>query len=188
LSDLELVRKAADGDDAAFATLVDRHAAGLFRAAMSLTRSRDDAEDVLQEAMIGAFRGVKKFDGRSSVKTWLTSIVIRQAAKGWHRNRHHRSTLSIHAAVRDPESHDAAAVRVGSSSENADRRMDVMAMLKKLTRDHQQVIVMREIEGLSYDEIVTALNVPGVTVESRLHRARHELREKLGAEYATTKS
>ena len=57
-----------------------------------------------------------------------------------------------------------------------------------LSADHQQVIVMREIQGLSYDEIATALKVPRGTVESRLHRARHELREKLGAEYATTKS
>src|SRR5437870_2758794 len=151
---------------------------------MSLTQSRDDAEDVLQEAMIGAFRGVKKFDGRSSVKTWLTSILIRQAAKGWHKNRHQRATLSIHAAARESASHDVRSLCVGSSAENADRRMDVMAMLKKLSADHQQVIVMREIQGLSYDEIATALGVPRGTVESRLHRARHELREKLGAAYA----
>src|SRR5437870_13207829 len=97
---------------------------------MSLTQSRDDAEDVLQEAMIGAFRGVKKFNGRSSVKTWLTSILIRQAAKGWHRDRHRRATLSIHAAVRESDSHDVRGLHVGSISENADRRMEVMARPK----------------------------------------------------------
>ena len=183
LSDLELLRAAAAGNHAAFERLVDRHAAGLFRAAISLTRSRDDAEDVMQEAMIGAFRGVKKFNGRSSVKTWLTSILIRQAAKGWHRNRHQRQTLSIHATVRESDSHDVRSLHVGSSSENADRRMDLMAMLKTMSADHQQVIVMREIQGLSYDEIAMALNVPRGTVESRLHRAREQLREKLGAAY-----
>jgi RNA polymerase sigma-70 factor (ECF subfamily) len=180
-SDQDLVSRAANGDDAAFHELVDRHAASLFRAALSMTRSRDDAEDVMQEALIGAHRGLKRFDGRSSVKTWLTSIVMRQAAKGWHKSRRSRETLSLHAASDEHQTIDDAAMGVDPSTADADTRMDLTAMLQRLSEDHRQIIVLREIQGLSYDEIANALNIPRGTVESRIHRARLELRERLKA-------
>src|SRR5438105_1683209 len=73
--DLELLRAAGDGDDGAFHALVDRHAATLFRVAMSMSKNRADAEDLMQETMVGAYRGLKNFAGRSSVKTWLVQIM-----------------------------------------------------------------------------------------------------------------
>src|SRR5436309_1505087 len=68
-SDLELLRAAGGGDDGAFHTLVDRHAAALYRVAISMSRNRADAEDLMQETFVGAYRGLKNFAGRSSVKT-----------------------------------------------------------------------------------------------------------------------
>src|SRR6186713_283693 len=76
VSDLALIRSAAGGDEQAFHILVDRHAKVLFRSALALTRSRTDAEDLLQETFVGASRGLKNFNGRSTAKTWLTSILI----------------------------------------------------------------------------------------------------------------
>jgi RNA polymerase sigma-70 factor (ECF subfamily) len=180
-SDLELVRSAGGGDDDAFHTLIDRHAGMLFRVAQSLTRNRDDAEDLMQETFVGAYRGLARFDGRSSVKTWLTSIMTRQAAKGWHRGRHHRAALSIHAAAPDggESERDDASLTTGSGTTQVDARIDVMQVLKSLDAPHREVLVMREMQGLSYDEMAKALNVPRGTVESRLHRARAEFRARV---------
>lgn len=190
-SDLELLRSAGGGDDDAFHALVDRHAAALFRVAQSLTRNRADAEDLLQETFVGAYRGLKRFAGRSSVKTWLVQILTRQAAKAWHKSRHSRSTRSIDAAETNHASGGTGAVdRRGNGYDDpalqspthvaaVDRRLDVMAVLKTMSAPHREVLVLREIRGLSYEEIAQVLEVPRGTVESRLSRARAEFREKL---------
>ena len=178
-SDPELVKAAASGDDAAFHALIDRHAKSLFRVAMSMSHNRADSEDLLQETFVGAYRGLSRFDGRSSVKTWLMSILTKQAAKGWHRGRHHRGTMSIHAASDEREADRADASLTSESRTVAvDAKSDVMQVLASLDEPHRQVLVMREIDGLSYDEMAKALNVPRGTVESRLHRARAEFRER----------
>ena len=78
--DLDLWKAAVHGDHGAFHTLVDRHARGLFRVAVSLSASRSDAEDICQETFAAAFKGLKGFDGRASIKTWLTRILMRRAA------------------------------------------------------------------------------------------------------------
>ena len=77
--DLELLRAAAGGDRLAFHVLVDRHSKELFRLAVALSRNRSDAEDVLQETFVGAYRGLSQFNGRSSVKTWLVQILVNRA-------------------------------------------------------------------------------------------------------------
>jgi RNA polymerase sigma-70 factor (ECF subfamily) len=182
-SDAELLRSAADGDDAAFHQLVDRHAQRLFRSALSLSPSRDDAEDLVQETLIGAYRGLKKFDGRASVKTWLTSILIRQAAKGWRRSKKHRRTMSIQTSKEDQEINDPH-LATPSPDEHTDRRLDLVGLIRKLAPAHREVLVLREMQGLSYEEIAGTLGIPRGTVESRLHRARSELRQHLGS-YAT---
>jgi len=163
----------------------------LFRVAQSLTRNRQDAEDLMQETFVGAFRGLKNFAGRSSVKTWLVQILTRQAAKAWHRSRHHRSARSIDAGTSDYDRNgrNGAASFSGPEIDRAmsspsqtaqiDRRLDVMATLKTLSEPHREVLVLREIRGLSYEEIAQVLAVPRGTVESRLSRARAEFREKL---------
>src|SRR5580700_5215585 len=77
-TDLELARATAGGDAQAFRTLIDRHIGELSRLALSLSGKRADAEDICQEAIIGAYKGVRNFDGRSSFKTWMTRILLRQ--------------------------------------------------------------------------------------------------------------
>ena len=182
-TDTDLLRSAAGGDDSAFHQLVDRHAPRLFRSAQSLAPSRADAEDLLQETLLGAYRGLKNFNGRSSVKTWLTSILIRQAAKGWRRSRHTRKTLSIHAAADNQDRSDRS-LTTRSSDEHTDQRLDLVNIIRNLTPQYREILVLREMQGLSYDEIAQNLGVPRGTVESRLFRARAELRQRLGA-YAT---
>ena len=177
-TDLELMQAAARGDDAAFHALIDRHAKSMFRVALSMSHNRADAEDLMQETFVGAYRGLKKFDGRASVKTWLMSILTRQAAKGWHRGRHHRATLSIHPVAEKSE-HQDSAMTTASPASAVEHRLDVMQVLHTLAAPHREVLVMRELQGLSYDEMSRALGVPRGTIESRLHRARAEFRQRL---------
>ena len=129
-----------------------------------------DAEDVLQEAMAGAYRGLAKFESRSSAKTWLTRIVITQAAKFRRKRR------------RDPKEPVDESIGANDRSGSAvDARLDLQAALSKLSPEHRQVLVLREIEQLSYDEIADVLKIARGTVESRLFRARGELKRRLGA-------
>ena len=96
--DQQLVQAAVAGDEQAFHALVDRYAAALFHSALSLSRNRADAEDLLQETLVAAHRGLRSFAGRSSFKTWLTTILTRKAFKSLHRTRHHRAAATVVAA------------------------------------------------------------------------------------------
>jgi RNA polymerase sigma-70 factor (ECF subfamily) len=184
-SDSELAQAAARGDDRAFHALVDRHAGDMFRLALSLSGGRADAEDICQEAFIGAYRGVRKFDGRSSFKTWLTRILLRQAAKIWKKNKR-RNAISIDAAW-DADSEGESTfspLEPKAPAVDADANLDLVQMIAKLGPDHRQIVILREMHGMSYEEISQALNIPRGTVESRLYRARGELR-KLLKDYET---
>jgi RNA polymerase sigma-70 factor, ECF subfamily len=165
--DRQWIVRAARGDSAAFHRLVDAHADRLFRVANSLVGNVSDAEDVLQETFAGAFKGLRGFAGRSTVKTWLTRILVLQVA-AWRRKR--RKTLPLEGA---PERAS------GGGQAGVDARMDFQAAMEKLSPEHREVIVLRELEQMSYEEIAQALEVPRGTVESRLHRARAELALRL---------
>ena len=113
--DNELVERALRGQERAFHELVDRHAAGLMRFARALVGNADDAEDVVQETLAGAFAGLRGYRREASVKTWLTRILIRQAA-GWRRKQGRRREMTEQARPASPgPGHEAA----------ADARMDV---------------------------------------------------------------
>jgi len=177
-TDQELLRATAGGDGSAFGQLVERHAQDLFRLAQWLSPNRADAEDVLQETLAGAFKAAKSFDGRSTVKTWITGIMIRQAARFRRKHKNAQRTVSLHApdGVRPAASLDRAAP---SAVASIDRRIDLAQVIDTLAEEHREVILLREAQGLSYDEIAAVLGVPQGTVESRLYRARASLRKKL---------
>jgi RNA polymerase sigma-70 factor, ECF subfamily len=167
--DIDLMRRAAAGDARSFHALVDRHAQRLFRLAVSLVGNATDAEDVLQETFIGAFKGLRSFEGRASVRTWLTRILVTQAAR-WHRDRRRSRTQQMDESI-----------TTSGGGAGSDASMDVNAAMQRLSPEHRQVLALREFEQMSYEEIAEVLGVPRGTVESRLHRARSEMREKLKA-------
>lgn len=170
--DRDLVRRAQHGDRAAAGELVERYAPMLTRVALALTGRAADAEDVVQEAFTAAMAGIASFRGESSVKTWLTRILVRQAALH-HRLR--RRFLRVVGIRR--ERPGASAGHTGG----ADARMDVAAAIADLPPQQRQVVVLREMQGLSYDEIAQVLAIPTGTVESRLFRARRALAARLKA-------
>ena len=166
-TDLELLHRARKGHDDAFHELVDRHADLLYGLACGLVSGRSDAEDIVQETLLGAYRGMDGFKGRSSVKTWLVGILRRQAARHYRRGRLRR-TASI---VEEP----------AAEGRGPEAGVDVRDALAQLTPERREVIVLREFQGMSYAEMADVLCVPLGTVESRLYRARRDLRELLSA-------
>jgi RNA polymerase sigma-70 factor (ECF subfamily) len=179
LSDAELMRRARQGEGGAFDELVTRHADGLYRLARVLVGGAQDAEDVVQDTYLGAVRGLGRFQGRSTVKTWLTGILIRQA-RDLRRRRRVRRTASIDAPVGDAGDGGGGGITVyaGRSDVDAERRLDVAQMLGTLSDEHREVLVLRELNGHTYEEIAGMLGIPVGTVESRIFRARQVVRER----------
>ena len=176
-TDLELVRRAGRGEGGAFDELVDRHARDLYRLAFSLVGNAVDAEDVTQETLVGAFRQLQGFEARSSVKTWLIRILVRQAAR-CHRSRWRQRMVPLDRVAETPKTRVTRS-GAASSESKSDIRMDVQEVLGALSPDHREVIALRELQGMSYKEMAEVLGVPSGTVESRLFRARQELKERL---------
>ena len=177
-TDLDLVRRIREAGGAGFDELVDRHADDLYGLAMSQTGSDADARDLVQETFLAAYRQILKFEGRSSLRTWLVRILFNLAAKRRRSQRVRRATALDAPAGAAAEADPAMQHR--SPAAGVEARIDVMAMLDTLTDEHRQVIVLRELEQMSYQEIAGALGVPVGTVESRLHRARQDLRKRFG--------
>jgi RNA polymerase sigma-70 factor (ECF subfamily) len=177
-TDADLLRRAARGDDLAFQALVKRHAKYMFALAYSLVGSSADAEDVVQESLTGIYKGMGKFEGRASVRHWLGRIVFRQAARFLNSRGPVRLASLDEIGPEDPRGMDPA-LAVESAGVAVDRRLDIETLLAKLNSAHRQVIVLRELHGLGYEEIAGVLGVPRGTVESRLSRARAELAEMI---------
>ena len=175
----------ANPDPATFHRWVDDYGPALFRLALSLSGNRLDAEDLCQETFAAAFRGFKSFDGRAAIKTWLTSILIRRAAKLWHKERHTRRTLSLDRPMLDdaprqnPGGFLDQQLSTAPTTTAVDQRLDLFEVIRTLAPDFREALLLREIQGLSYQEIADVLQIPRGTVESRLHRGRAELRKKL---------
>jgi RNA polymerase sigma-70 factor (ECF subfamily) len=172
-TDADLISRARQGDGAAFEELVNRHADGLYRLARALLTNPEDAQDVVQETYLGAVKGLARFQGRSSVKTWLTGILIRQA-RDLRRRKRVRRAVSIDAGGGD----QALPVHGPATDTAVQRRIDVTQMLSTLTDEHRDVLVLRELNGHTYEEIAALLDVPVGTVESRIFRARQMVRTR----------
>ena len=172
----DLLPRLRRGDADAFRLLVDRFGDDLFRLACANLGSEADAADLVQETLVGAFRGIGSFDGRSSLRTWLLRILFNQASKA-RRSRRVRHAVPLHAVDGSAGTgRDADRTMVQAPPQPAvDARLDALAMLRTLSNEHREILVLREIQRLSYGEIAEALNLPVGTVESRLYRARQEL-------------
>lgn len=175
-NDSELGRRIRAGDEAAFHELMERHADGLFGLAFTLMGNAADAEDVVQETFLGAYRRRGSFEGRSSPRTWLVRILMNQASKA-RRYRRVRRAMSIDSPEQNG-SMAGAALQTAPAASAVESRADVDQMLETLSDEHRQVLVLRELQQMSYEEIAQTLAIPRGTVESRLHRARNQLRQR----------
>jgi RNA polymerase sigma-70 factor, ECF subfamily len=187
-SDLALVRRIADGDRAAFQQLMRLHNTALFRSARAIVRDDADAEDVLQEAYISAFRHIGDFRGDSRLSTWLTRIVINQAL-GRLRARRRDNVVEL----LDDRPPGAAPSRELVMDEDQEASPELGAMRTELRRLLERKIdalplafrtafILREVEEMTIEETAECLAIPAATVRTRVFRARALLRASLAEE------
>ena len=178
-----LIERCAAGEQAACAELVSGHERMVYQLALHLLGDRDEALDLSQEVFFSVFRTIGSFRGQSALKTWIYRIVINQARnrQRWWRRRHKSDQVSLdqhvaaHGDLRQPGEHTSPD-RAYARKELAEK---LWTALDRLPFDQRTVIVLREIDGLSYDDIAFSLGVAVGTVKSRLTRARQTLRQQL---------
>jgi len=170
LDELELVRRIGRGDSAAYRVLVDREGRYLYGIAHAMTGNAADAEDLVQETFAGLL--ASRFRGESSLRTWLVRILVKRACMLRRSRRLRREEPVATWGEAEPSLSDER------TALGCDARLDLTTMLACLSPEHRAVIVLREIEGMSYAQMAAALDVPQGTVESRLHRAREEIRRR----------
>ena len=172
-TDKELISRTAEGDRRAFAELVERHAAAILRLANAVTGSPSLAEDAVQQAFLNAYRNASGFRGDASVRTWLLTIG-RHAA--------HRLRVQNSRQKRVEESLMQLGLDAGWGSADpeaiaiaAEQRAALRAAMSRLCGDDQEVLVLRDLEGLSGSEAAEVLGISVRALKSRLHRARLRL-------------
>lgn len=180
--DHDLVVRAMAGERDAFASLVERHHARILAMLERLSGCAEQARDLAQETFVSAYRHLASFRHDSRFSTWLHAIACNQAATAARRRR---PVASLDAPGRDGgAAHEpyAPLLHVGARLEQAELRTRVKAALAQLDERYRKVVVLSDMQGESYEEIATALDIPIGTVRSRLHRGRTQLRSLLATE------
>jgi RNA polymerase sigma-70 factor (ECF subfamily) len=178
-----LIQRCAARDEDACAELVTEHQRMVYQLSLNLLNDHNEALDLSQEVFLRVFRTIHTFRGQSSLRTWIYRIVVNQARnrQRWWRRRHRSEQVSLDAHVAkfgDLESGNDVATpeRAFARKETAVR---IWQALERLPFDQRTALVLREIDGLRYDEIAFSLGIAVGTVKSRLTRARQALREEL---------
>jgi RNA polymerase sigma-70 factor (ECF subfamily) len=177
-----LIARCASGDEVACAELVAAHQRMVYGLAFNLLGNRDDALDLSQDVFLRVFRTLSRFRGQSALRTWIYRIVVNQARnrQRWWRRRHRAEQVSLDDYLRnfgDLEARqDILPDRLLASKETAAK---IWQAMDQLPFDQRTALILREVDGLRYDEIAYTLDVAVGTVKSRLTRARQALRAEL---------
>lgn len=177
-TDEGLLARCALGDRDAFDELVERHGDALFRFAASQCRSERDAEDVVQDGLLAAWRGAATFRGEASARSWLFQIVV-------HACRRTRRRRSGEPARHEPmtEAEALPSGEAGAEARAASRETGeaLAAALGTLDEESREVLLLRDVEGIPGPEVAEVLGIGLTAMKSRLHRARLELKERVEA-------
>lgn len=189
--DQQLVQRVQRGEKAAFDLLVIKYQRKIFRLLSRLIRDPAEVEDVAQEAFIKAYRALPNFRGDSAFYTWLYRIAI-NTAKNWLVSQGRRAPTSTEADIEEAETFDDGEqlrdLNTPDSMLLTKQVADaVNRAIEQLPEDLRTAIVLRELEGLSYEEIAETMNCPIGTVRSRIFRAREAIAEELRPVLNTTK-
>lgn len=185
IEDGRLVERIKAGERIAFEELVNKYNANVYSLALRLTNDREDARDATQDTFLKVYNNIDKFRGDSQLRTWIYRIAVNQVAnqQRWWRRRWRDRTVSIDIG----ESNELTlADRLASPNQtpeqnalSAEQRRMIVQALSKLKFDFRVAVMLRDIEGLSYEEISETLEVSIGTVKSRIARGREELRDLL---------
>jgi RNA polymerase sigma-70 factor (ECF subfamily) len=184
--DNELVSRCKSGDLDAFETLVIKHQKKMFNIAFRMVNNYEDACEIVQDAFFSAYKGIQSFEKRSSFSTWLCTIVMNTSR---NRLQQIRTKLSHEQfSLDDPVSTKNGSIKFELASdrpsaeeqlEKKEMREKVHACIETLETEFKEVLILRDIQGFSYDEISDMLSVAQGTVKSRLFRAREYMKKCL---------
>ena len=176
------------GDAMAFNRLVEERHGDIYALLFRLTEDPEEARDLTQETFLQAFRHLASFRGDADLRTWLYRIAVNQARNRWRwwKRRRRDRTVSLDAPVAEGADTPFSAGLAGDEGLDPERQtlarereLALHAALQSLSRTYREVIVLRDIEGLSYEEVASTLDLNVGTVKSRLNRGRTELRRRL---------
>jgi RNA polymerase sigma-70 factor, ECF subfamily len=178
-----LISRCAAGDELGCAELVNEYQRMVFHLALHLLQDHDEALDLSQEVFLNVFRTIGRFRGQSALRTWIYRIVVNQARnrQRWWRRRHRAEQVSLEERLEKSGDQMPASELVGPDRIFGQRELArrIWGALEHLPFDQRTVVILREIDGMSYDEIAFSLGVAVGTVKSRLTRAREALRTQL---------
>ena len=189
-TDVELLSRLRKGDEEAFVMLVSRYQQPMLRLARSMVANQEVAEEAVQDTWMGVVRGIEKFEGRSSFKTWLFRILVNRARSAGSREHPNAPIEAFHAV--DPIRFDAQGQWTDPLerwAEESEDRLDAVtwlpilkSALDDLPRVEREVVILRDVEGLSNDEACAVLGISSGNQRILLHRGRSRLRELLEVE------
>jgi RNA polymerase sigma-70 factor, ECF subfamily len=185
-TDTQFIERLKKGDAAAFESLVAERSGEIYGLLYRLTENSEEARDLTQETFLRAFQSIGQFRGDADLRTWIYRIAINQARNRWRwwRRRRRDSTVSLDSTE---EGGAMALTRLPADHGNTpeqntlahERERVLRAALQTLGRAYKETLILRDIEGFSYEEVAEALGISIGTVKSRLARGRSELRRKL---------
>jgi len=186
LQEADLVARLQAGEEEALEALLARYQGRIYRLARRLTRNREDAEEVVQDTFLSAYRKIRDFHGRAALGTWLNRVAVNAALmklRGWRPEPH----LSIEEDLPQFAADGTHARPVADWSDLPDHRVETQELrqvlceaIDALPPDYRAVVVLRDIEGLSNQEAAEVLGTTVFAIKARLHRAHLVLRERLG--------
>jgi RNA polymerase sigma-70 factor (ECF subfamily) len=183
--DKNLLEAARKGDRAAFRGLVEKYQRRAYAVALGVLHNPDDAKDVCQEAFLKAYSNLASFDGSAQFFTWLYRIVMNLAIDVLRKQRGERIELDESSMPAEPDEGGVAPRRLGFDPHRAltdkELRAQLLAALAELHPMHREVLVLREVEGLSYQQMAETIGVSIGTVMSRLFHARRKMQKILAA-------
>jgi RNA polymerase sigma-70 factor (ECF subfamily) len=170
----ELIKRAGSGDMPAFEQLYQATSGFVYNVALRMTRNYADAQEVTQDVFLKIYRHLKSFRFRSAFKTWVYRITVNTAI---NRYRQAKKEAGRRADYNDALKYQAAGNSAAEGAIASDNKEILNKLLDRLIPEYKVCLILREIEGLSYQEIAAALRIPLNTVRSRLRRARQALLE-----------
>lgn len=176
LADSEVVARVVAGDDALFEILMRRHNQRLYRVARGILGEHAEAEDVMQETYVRAFRELAAFRGEAAFSTWLTRIAVHEALARVRKRRH---LVAVDQETLPEQSDGDAAANPERAAGNRELRAAIHQAVEQLPDALRAVFVLREVEDLSTEEVADALGISRENVRVRLHRANAILRQRL---------
>ncbi|MEO0190875.1 MAG: sigma-70 family RNA polymerase sigma factor [candidate division WOR-3 bacterium] len=184
LSDEELVRKASNNDPIAFETLIKRYEQKVYNLAYRITNNQQTANDILQETFTKVYKSLKNFKGKSKFSTWLYRIAFNFCLM--HKRKKTR-TVSFDTPIIGEDENEIPrdipdwSSDPGANLENKEFTKTLDEAIQKLPDEYRDVVILRDMQGLSNTEVAKILNISIPAVKARIHRARMFLRDKLSA-------